>query len=140
MKLYNGTVEIDFKDSSHRYKVDGKATPGVTTIINILAKDLMGWAAFMTAEAFKETVAPYALTGESITKIALKKLTDESKKAYRVKSQTGKDVGSIVHNWIHEEVETGSPIEVPKYVEDLLAQTEVESERQMIDDNYRAAV
>lgn len=148
VKLYNDTVEIEFREASHRYKVDGVYNVGVSTVLGVLAKDLMGWAAWMSAEAFKEAVKPFATTSNHITQAELKKLADTAKKAHQVRSQRGKDVGSIAHAWIEEETAHGVEVTLPQYVKNLLDEQAdkpdqeietIESEIQMINDNYAAA-
>lgn len=114
-KLYEGTVELEFKEASHRYKVNGVFMPGVTTVCGVLFKDLTDWASWMAVEAFKEAVMPFATTTNKIPKVELKKLADNAKKAHRVKSQRGKDVGTIAHEWIREETAAGREIKFPDY-------------------------
>lgn len=103
--LYDGQVEIEFREASHRYKVDGTYTVGVSTILNILSKDLLPWAAFMAAEAFKASMIELLDSGEKITKTKLKELADDAKKAHTRKSQRGKDVGTIVHEIIRRKTD-----------------------------------
>lgn len=120
VQLYKGNVEVEFREASHRYKVNGTYMPGVTSVLSILAKELEDWAAWMSAEAFKEAVMPFATSEQKMTKMALKKLSDEAKKAHRQKSQRGKDVGTIAHAWIQEETERNAVVEMPIYVKTIL--------------------
>lgn len=139
MNLYNDTVEIDFKESSHRYKVDGKPTIGVSTILGTLSKDLMGWSAWMAAEAFRDSVMPYATTDKKITKAFLKQLAKDARMAHTKRSQTGMDVGTIVHKWIEEETDFGYLIRESVYVADLLLNAKTVEEREIIEENVKAA-
>jgi hypothetical protein len=101
-KLYGDTIEVEFKEVSHRYKVNGEFKPGVTTVLGLLHKDLMDWAVYMAVGSFSEAVAPFLADGRKMTKIALKNVADEAKKAHKNKSDKGKDVGTIVHGVIEE--------------------------------------
>jgi hypothetical protein len=117
----NEPIEIDFRDAGHSYKVNGTKKTGVTTFTGILNKpELLPWAAYMAAEALKEAVKPFVTSQTRITQLELKKLTDEAKKAHTRKSGTGKDIGSIVHAWIKEEIAAGQALRMPSYTIDTL--------------------
>jgi hypothetical protein len=139
IKLYNDTVEIEFQESVHRYKVDGSYTPGVSSVLAVLHKELMDWAAWMAAEDLKAAVMDFATSERSMTKAELKKLADSAKKAHRQKSQRGKDVGSIAHAWIEEETAFGRQVEIPQYSRDLMVGIERSEDIDVIDANTKAA-
>lgn len=128
IQLYpnNGPVEVDFKTVGHAYKVNGDKKTGVTTITGLLNKpDLLPWAAYMAAEAFKAAVTPWATTAQKMTKAELNKLSVEAKKAHTRKSGLGKDVGTIVHEWIKEEISNNlKPMRVPTYTVSTLMEIE----------------
>jgi hypothetical protein len=102
-KLYNDKVTIEFREASHRYKVNGEYKPGVSSVLGILNKDLTGWAVFMAIGAYTEAISPFVLNGVKMTKIALKELGEQASKAHTRKSDRGKDVGTIVHGIIAKE-------------------------------------
>jgi hypothetical protein len=143
--LYNATdpIEIDFQDKGHAYKVGGAKKTGVTTIVNCLSKpDLLPWAAYMAAEALKDAVMPYVTSATQITKLELKQLTDEAKKAHTRKSTWGKDVGSIVHEWIKEEIGQGKEVKVPHSIVEAnleLAKNNKFKEVKDLQTNYKTA-
>lgn len=112
-----GPVEVEFKSVGHSYKIAGDKKTGVTTITGLLAKpELLPWAAYMAAEAFKTAIMPFATTIQKITKLQLNNLAKEAKNAHARKSGFGKDVGTIVHAWINEEISNNlRPMEVPTY-------------------------
>lgn len=144
VKLYdnNDPVEVEFLEKAHRYKVNGNFKPGVTGITGILWKDLLGWAAYEAAKSFQEAVKPFATTSESMTAAELKKLSDSSKKAHTRKSDRGKDVGTIAHEWIDEETKLGKTVDVPTYVVDMLTPVQAaidELERQENPDKEKLA-
>jgi hypothetical protein len=139
VKLYKDTVEVEFLEARHRYKVNGNYVVGVSTVLGVLAKDLMDWAAWMSAEAFKEAVSPFATSEQSMSKAELKKLADGAKKAHRQKSQKGKDVGTIAHAWIKEETDAGGFVEYPVYAAELIAAAGETVDIKLIHENVKAA-
>lgn len=84
--------DIDYKESSHRYKLDGIPAPGCTTITGILPKDWMpGWVA---KEVVSAVLASFngGLTKEQEAKII------ECKKSWRVRAATAADHGTRAHS------------------------------------------
>lgn len=86
--LYNGQHTATFKNNSHRYYVDGKLKPGVTTILGkIIAKpELMLWPLNM-AMGYLETRLP-TITLEDLA---------EARNAHVRKRDGAADVGTEVH-------------------------------------------
>lgn len=111
--LYNGEIEVVFNAGSHRYSVNGEFFPGVTGILGIINKPLlMGWASYMAAEDFKESVARLIAEGGQVTDKWLKKTATDAKTAYTRRSDVAKDLGHIVHEGIEAYLRYGSlPIE-----------------------------
>jgi len=100
-KLYNNEVTILFNDGSHRYSVNGDFKAGVTTILGTINKPLlMGWAAAMAAQDFKESVARALAEGAQLNDKWLKKTAEASKIAYTKRSDKAKDLGHVVHSLI----------------------------------------
>lgn len=111
VKLFDGRVEVLFNPGSHRYKVNGEYKPGVTSVTAILNKpNLLNWAAWMASTHFKEAITPFATTDQQITKAELKKLSDAAKKAHTVRSDAGRDVGKVVHEWIEAQLIGKEPL------------------------------
>lgn len=141
-KLYDETIEVEFRGGvRHSYKKDGKAILGVTTMINILAKpDLLGWAAWEASQAFMTAVTPFVKANASCTLKELKQLAGEARKAHTRKSDKGKDVGTIAHEWIRQETIDGpGKVTIPQYSLDLIDEAKTEDEKQLIKDNTNAA-
>lgn len=88
--LYSGKVEIKFYPVSHRYYVNGKIVPGVTTIIGIKDKStpLVIWATELYRDFLIENLDH--LTEEHIYKGC--SLHEERK-------QAAADIGTKIHDW-----------------------------------------
>lgn len=86
MKLYNGEVDLDFNEGSHRYKVNGQYVEGVTTILSkVIAKDgLLQWAVDLC-------------------------MKEGDRKAHTYKKDAGANVGTQVHKWIEAYLGDKSP-------------------------------
>lgn len=98
VKLYSGEVTVQFSEGSHRYKVNGEYKPGVTGILGVINKPLLlGWAAAMAAEDFRDSVARLQAEGGQVTDKWLKKATESAKVGYTKRSDKAKDLGHIVH-------------------------------------------
>lgn len=124
----NGPIDVEFKSVGHSYKVAGDKKIGVTTITGLLNKpELLPWAAYMASEAFKTAIMPFATTARKITRIQLKKMAGEAKNAHARKSGLGKDVGTIVHAWINEEISNNlRPTTMPTYTMSTVLQLKEE--------------
>lgn len=92
--LYDGKVEIEFREASHRYKrLDDKSgyKTGVSTIVSTLDKpELLGWAARLACEEFKSLI-------QQNPSGSLDEYVELARKAHTRKSDKGKDVGSRTH-------------------------------------------
>lgn len=102
--LYDGEIKLTFKESGHRYEVDGQEVVGVTTILKtVIAKEaLINWAVKMTTDHIVANFnhgAPYSAE-------SLLKLCDEAKKAHRLVKEGSADVGLRAHKWIEEYIKS----------------------------------
>jgi len=93
-RLYNGRHTASFRNSTHRYYIDGKLKPGVTTIMSkVLAKEgLMLWPLNMAIQ-FLEQIVPGVVLSEDL---------EDAKKAYIKRRDAGADVGTIVHEAVEK--------------------------------------
>lgn len=91
--LYNGLHTASFKNSTHRYYVDGKLKPGVTTIMGkVLAKpDLMLWPLNM-AMRYLEGKLP-AITEADLL---------EARQAHIKRRDAGAGTGTLVHEIVEK--------------------------------------
>jgi hypothetical protein len=92
-------MSIEFTHNGHRYKLDGKPVPGVTTLINggIPKPALVYWSANIAAQ--------YAIDNPGAT-------YDEIRKAHTVERDTAAVRGTAVHE-LGELAVHGNPVEVP---------------------------
>lgn len=103
VKLYNGEVTVIFNEGTHRYQVNDKFVPGVTSILNVINKPLLlDWSADMSAKAFKESVARAQGEGRQIDDKFLNKAYKDAKSNYRAHSDKAKDLGHLIHKGIED--------------------------------------
>jgi hypothetical protein len=93
-------MSIEFTHNGHRYKLDGKPVPGVTTLLGggIPKPALMYWAA--------NTAAQYAIDHPGAS-------YDEIRKAHTVERDTAGIRGTAVHD-LAEQLVHGEAVEVPE--------------------------
>lgn len=106
-ELYGGEVVLLFNPGNHTYhaEVDGKKHKcvSVTAITGILNKPaLVYWAANEGAKAAEEILVP----GLKIDEINRAEIIQAIKSAHRVKRDTTADIGTQVHTWIEEYVDS----------------------------------
>lgn len=93
--LYNNQHTAQFKNSTHRYYIDGTLKPGVTTIMGrVLAKpDLMLWPLNMAMRYLEEALdkSPVGITRADL---------DEARKAHIKRRDSGASTGTIVHDLV----------------------------------------
>lgn len=93
--IYGGTVNLVYKDKSHRYYANGKAVTGVTTILGrVLAKPgLMTWPLDL---AIKHIRTCLPVVTEHDLEVAAK--------AHITARDKGGNTGSIVHSLIEQDI------------------------------------
>jgi len=97
MKMYNGTVSLDFDPIKHVYRIDGKVVPGVTTVTGVMDKPaLVPWAVKMTVEHLSRVLKP----GVSYTEPQLSAILADAKNARFRVSGEAINIGSDAHDWI----------------------------------------
>lgn len=118
-KSYDNEHTIEFNEGSHRYKLDGKAAVGVTTMIKgayPTSAGLISWMKGQTAEAlFRALTVPggggyHPRDGfwpiEEVTKADLIKT---AKQADRSVTQEAADIGTLVHEFCYLTDTQGAP-------------------------------
>lgn len=98
VQLYNDTITLHFNNNArNRYIIEElkHAPVGVTSVLGkVLNKPaLMMWPMNESLKYTREQL----VDGVSYTAEKIKKILDESSKAYTKKSDKGKDVGSLIH-------------------------------------------
>lgn len=110
--LYNGEVEIEFKDSGHRYSVNGKPVKGVTTILaaTVAKPFLMTWAANLAVETFRDTLMAHFAGGGAWDGFDPLGASQLAKTAHTRKKEAGADTGTLVHDWIEGYLKGNMPL------------------------------
>lgn len=108
-KSWDGKHTLEFSESSHRYKLDGKACPGVTTILKggyVTSMGLISWFKSQTANALFQSLTVPGQDGYQpregfypITEKTKEELIKEAKAADRTASQEAADVGTVLHSF-----------------------------------------
>lgn len=97
VKLYDGKVTVEFSSlARNRYVIleDGHSPVGVTTILQSIAKPgLALWPMYEALEWLKTHKDDY----------------EGAEKAYTIKSDKGKDVGTQVHTWVEAYLQRVAP-------------------------------
>lgn len=106
-KMYGGEVSLSFESLTHRYTIDGKKVPSVTTIIGDTAPKpaLMFWAANCTADHWKESIIP----GVRYDEVELETIWKESKRAHTNKKEDAASIGSTTHRFVEAYVKGKHP-------------------------------
>lgn len=104
-------MTLTYNDAAHRYRLDGRAVPNVTTILSggIPKPALVGWAAKVVAEAVADmpsTVDEARRLGRDALVSALQALPNQTRDAAAAR-------GTEVHA-LAEKVVTGYPVDVPE--------------------------
>lgn len=102
--LYGGDVELLFDQEKHVYTVSGETIPGVTSVLEVIAKPkLIAWAAGETAKYVYETLK----NERTIDPTKLEAICEQAKRAHRQKKEKAGDVGHLVHAKIENYIKTG---------------------------------
>lgn len=110
---YGNSIRV-WRDDAHCYHVshtDAKPD-GVTTILGLVPKYLLPWAAKVTAEHIQENLLDRIQNVETIDESYVVELCAAAKKAHTIKRDAAGDIGSAVHD-LAERVLTLRPITPP---------------------------
>jgi hypothetical protein len=90
VRMIHGKELAFFENARTRYKYDGKPVPGVTTILQRIAKpQLVPWAARVASEHWLEAI--------KAGRTDLEAIHEESKKEHNAQKQAAADIGTNVH-------------------------------------------
>jgi hypothetical protein len=104
--LYNGTVELEFDEKRHVYRVNGKTVPGVTGILGVINKPaLVPWAVKMCGEYLAKTLKP----GTQLDEVEIARLVTDMKRRYRDVTAEAADIGTHVHRWAEQHAKGENP-------------------------------
>ncbi len=120
--LYDGKFTVSFKDTGHRYKVNGMPVKGVTTIMsNVLAKNgLMLWPLNKAMDYLKDKIETTEFINDNIASamVTLKDLEDASKQ-HVIARDSGSSTGTTVHA-LAEQVLLGEQIDLLDHSEEVV--------------------
>lgn len=107
MKMYGGTIELEFDERKHVYRVGDQIVPGVTSILDNLPKPwLAPWAVKIGAEAATELFNELPVlnnddigTATLVDEMDWLDLVKAFKSAHRQKKEAAADTGKMAHSW-----------------------------------------
>lgn len=100
----NGAHFLEFDEDAHKYWLDRKLVPGVTTAIKGGSPESPGLTSWKVGEASKyavQAVLNEASSGSILTDKLLAQIVKDSKTAYRKSSAEAASVGSLVHDYAY---------------------------------------
>lgn len=100
---HDGKHSIQFSESSHRYKLNGKPAVGVTTFIKAGYPTSMGLVQWMKGQSINYTFDWFMNRGnvQGITEDERKELFKAAKAADQKTSQEAADIGTLVHDFAY---------------------------------------
>lgn len=108
---FDGKHKLEFKESSHRYKLDGEHCVGTTTFIKAALPTSQGLSNWKTDQAVMFALsAPDSLDGIELIKTA--------RDAWKEVSQEAADVGTVTHSYA-ELMSTGKIAEAERLLNQL---------------------
>lgn len=125
ISLYNGEIKLVFKESGHRYEIEGQEIIGVTTILKtIIAKEgIVNWAVKMTGNYILEKYQPKVYTKEE-----LEQLVNEAKKHHRLEKEKAGTFGTDIHQWLEQYIKAKiSKTDLPKLPDNKAYQSTLQS-------------
>lgn len=106
-RSFDGRHVIEFNEASHRYKLDGKACPGVTTVTKGGYPTSQGLIHWQKGQALNSLFTNLTVPGEDgfypreaywpISEEQRKELFKEAQAADRAVAQEAADIGSLIH-------------------------------------------
>jgi ATP-dependent exoDNAse (exonuclease V) beta subunit len=101
--LYNGTINMKFYPSSHRYIVNGKRVSGVTSYTGYLAKPaLVYWSANLACDYLLDRKQEILATTDEMV---LRDLIETARKQFDVEKKRSAALGSFTHSYIESYIE-----------------------------------
>ena len=110
-----------FLEDGHTYELGGKLLTGVTTILQVRAKDFLKW---WTVKLMWENLTGKIEDIKKMNEVEYEELILNAKKAHTVKSKEALVSGTIAHNWIEEYIKgkiEGQDVSDKQFPEDLNA-------------------
>lgn len=104
-ELYGKQVRLEYKDSSHRYKVSDNGSkpeqvPSVTTILNILNKPaILEWAVRVVCDDVESNLRAL-IAGNSFSVDQIFKVITEARSAHTRLKEEAAEIGVSTHDWL----------------------------------------
>lgn len=118
LNLYDNKYRLEFHDSAHRYLVNGKEKPGVTSILQLLNKPgIPQWAANQAIKSLQDHSEPFPEHLGSKAWIVTEWDLKRAKSAYLRSRDDSADLGKRIHAWVEHHIK--SQIEGKSYDEKL---------------------
>lgn len=96
LKLYGGSVKVEYYDQYHRYFVNRKRKMGVTTVTGVIDKSrqLIWWATGVMKDHLKELI-------DSQREISIADV-EYAQRLHMQRKKDAADLGTLVHEWAEE--------------------------------------
>lgn len=105
-KLYDKKVELIFDTFKHRYTLDNKVVPSVTTVLSVINKPaLVNWA----ANSAIEYVSTQIEAGKAYDEIELETIFEAGRKNHYQKKTDAGTIGSFLHKWVEDYIKQQNP-------------------------------
>lgn len=117
-KLYDGTIELCFDETRHRFTINGNPVfPSVTGATSIIDKSrpLIFWAVGLFRDFLMQNLKDLIddTKGDRISA-----LIEEASKQHTIKKEKAADVGIQVHDWVEKFIKAKSKKEWPEIPKD----------------------
>lgn len=129
-KSFDGKHTIQFNEASHRYKLDGKACVGTTTMIKAAMPTSMGLVSWMKGQALQHLWEKLTVLSDSgvvyhnsftqLNESDRIELFKAAKNADKKPTQEAADAGTIIHDYCYL-IEAGKKDEAEKLFQQVLA-------------------
>ena len=117
MKLYKGTVDLEFDEARHLFTANGDKVISVTACTSVIDKSgpLIYWAVGLARDFLLGNIKGLVkdTKGDDIVK-----LIEEASKQHRIKKQEAADVGTQVHKWVELFIKAKTDNDTPKIPDD----------------------
>ena len=106
-ELYDGEIELVFDEAKHRYLVDGKYVPGVTTALGVINKPaLIPWAVNKATKYIEDRITP----GVALDEVEIDSMLRKAKWAHKDFTDEAATMGTKVHQYIESSMRGFAPM------------------------------
>jgi len=114
-KLYNGTIEVQFDELRHKYYVNGKRRPGVTTYCGVIdkSKALVPWAVKKAVEYIRVHLEDLKKCKILIEEFNQNEILYGAKNEADREKNVAAEIGKAIHKWVEDYANKKKP-EMPE--------------------------